>query len=134
MRFPALSMLLIKGRKKEIHEVASLPGIRSLILRGINEEDYRFFQEMPNFHGLSIQMGVSKDFSALHDHNNLWILELWQISHLCDIGFGAKQPQLEWLYLHQHKHVKAMPYFSQSAHLHIIILNDLKNLVDYAAL
>lgn len=134
LRFPALSMLLIKGRKKDIHEVASLPGIRSLILRGITVEDYRFIQEMPDLHGLSIQMGASKDFSALHDHNNLRILELWQISHLSDIGFAAKLPQLEWLYLHQLKHVQAMPNFSQSTHLHTIMLNDLKNLVDYAAL
>lgn len=115
------TLYLGKNAKKNIKEIAKLPNLRRLSLRGIKLLDLDFLRPV-GLESLALLWCGMNDLSSLAGFDTLKDLELWRILKLEDISFISSLSNLEVLKLQDLNRITALPDMSQLLNLRKIIL------------
>lgn len=122
LSYPNIHTLYLgKNAKKNIKEIAKLPNLKRLSLRGIKLSDLDFLRPV-GLDSFSLLWCGMNDLSSLAGFDTLKELELWRILKLEDITFVSSLRNLEVLKLQDLNRITALPDLSQLYNLRKIVL------------
>jgi internalin A len=121
-RFGKIQGVYLEGPAKDIEVVSDLPHLRSLTLRSITLPDFALLRPLANLRALELKLGGTSGLSLLPQRQGLEYLEPWMVRGLSDHSPISRLPNLEYLFLHTLRQVKALPVMTELVSLRRLCL------------
>ncbi|WP_394782246.1 hypothetical protein [Undibacterium sp.] len=129
-RQQGLRTLYLESQQNGLEQIASLPQLCDLTLRGMTLPNLDFLHGLPPLRLLDIKQCRIGDWSALAGMQRLQFLELWQIRGLQDLSFISSMAGLQNLFLQALPQVQTLPDMSGLHRLRRVYLEALPKLRD----
>jgi hypothetical protein len=132
-RFRNARRLYLEGHRKDVEVVAELVGLEDLTLRSITLPDLSLLVGLDRLWSLDIKLGGINNLALLPRLESLKYLELWAVRGLTDLTAIASTTSLQFLFLQDLSHVRAIPPLHSMGNLRRVWIETLKALQDVCA-
>ncbi len=133
-RLKTLETVSLDRQQRNIEVLSELGELQDLTLHSISVADLDFLRPLERLWSLDIELGGTRNLSAIAGMTSIKYLSIWQVRGLSDVGVIGELPGLQYLYLQSLPRVHSLPALTRCTQLRRVMLINTRGLRDLSPL